>query len=69
MKWGHAHAITLQVHVMHGCACRKHPIAACHAEMHVRLWCMHVPLQAPNYINMLYDQLDAHLLGGTQWGW
>ncbi len=26
-------------------------------------------MQAPNYIAMFYDQLDAHLLGGTQWGW
>lgn len=25
--------------------------------------------QAPNYIAMFYDQMDAHLLGGTQWGW
>ena len=25
--------------------------------------------QAPNYINMLYDNLDLKLLGGTQWGW
>ncbi len=30
---------------------------------------MQFPLQAPNYIDMLYDQLDMHLLGGTQWGW
>ena len=26
-------------------------------------------MQAPNYINMVYDLLDQHLLGGTQWGW
>nr|QOL01077.1 putative extracellular protein CSOL_010 [Pseudococcomyxa simplex] len=25
--------------------------------------------QAPNYISMFYDELDARLLGGTQWGW
>lgn len=27
------------------------------------------PLQAPNYIAMVYDELDKYLLGGTQWGW
>lgn len=26
-------------------------------------------MQAPNYINMMYDLLDQFLLGGTQWGW
>lgn len=30
---------------------------------------VHPAWQAPNYINMFYDTLDAHLLGGTQWGW
>ena len=26
-------------------------------------------MQAPPLINMVYDQLDLHALGGTQWGW
>ncbi|CAL5220637.1 g2681 [Coccomyxa viridis] len=28
-----------------------------------------VQFQAPNYIAMVYDELDKYLLGGTQWGW
>ena len=26
-------------------------------------------MQAPNYIDMVYNLLDQYLLGGTQWGW